>query len=385
MFEFRRVPHEKQALEALMQVGCKTQISLVRNLANEPFPLQMKTRAAIGLGRDLAQHFCSYEGAVDLTHDAYWREVVGPRYGLSSPEERSPGYRLVRVAFEGDEIWIEIMSANHLTFSLVGEAWDLVARAERLQRFVTLVGRQLAFAYDEKLGFVATQVSLIGTGLRIRTWMHLNALSRYHLLPQLANAMEALGIYVEMEEERLPDGHLYILFNRGAIQAPVQAIVAQFCEGLKLTAWHEMNARYRFVHDHPYELRDLLDGILALCAGRRLFSEREASFILSDLQMARSVKVFTGASLKSLFAFAPWFLVMQEALLPHLMGAKTLEDWVRQAPPYFARYAGMQMAFCRGMWLRKYVKFTFAKSFLKWYTQSGEMAFEAAEKGCFKE
>jgi protein-arginine kinase/protein-arginine kinase activator protein McsA len=372
-------PREKE--EALKWVACRSQLSLVRNLAHELFPMQMKMRDAIRLGRELAHYFCEHEGGEDVTNDAFYSDIVSARYGLASKEDRTAAYRLVRLALDDEfVIWAEIMSANHLTFSVAREDANLEISAARLQAFVERLQGRFAFAMDAHLGVVAAQLSLMGAGMRVRTWMHLNGLVRYRLLEPLANAMEALGVYVEMEEGHVPDGHIYILFNRSSMEYPIVSAVHSFYKVLAKVAWHEMNTRRRFVYDHPHEVRDLLDGIRVQCETRKLFTEREAMHLLSDVMMALSVKILRAISLRRFFTTTFWFLGMQETLLPLFLPQYDLNNWMKRMPVYFRDMPEMMVAFSRGMWLRKHIKFDYDASFLEWCDLTMKLPKDEAEQ-----
>lgn len=363
---YTRVTNEETATTILSIIGCRTQISFVRNLANEIFPPQMKERDACRLARDLAQFFCDQYRAEDVTADEYWSSVVSDRYGLASKEDRTRAYRLVRIEGLYDfDLWIEIMSANHLTFSIAGSFWDFEVKVATLQGFVDAVGKKLAFAYDTKLGYLATQLPLVGSGLRIRTWMHLNALARYHYLNMLSNAMEALGVFVEMEDDTIPDGHIYILFNRSAIHAHPVEIVKSFRRALVLAAWHEANCRHRFYSERPFELYDILEAARAQFTSRHLLSERTALFALSDLQMAYSIQVVRSAYVRKLFQEEPWFCATREALLHFFIGPEMILMWAQILPPYIQKDQVLLRSAWRALWARKYAKFEYSKRFLK--------------------
>lgn len=357
----------EEALPTLSVVGCRTQMSLVRNLASEVFPPQMKARDAQRLGRELAAFFCSHYKAQDLTADPNFGKIVGPQFGLSMEADRGPAYRLVCVEdFKGCEIWIELMSANHFTFSMSGIFWDFEAKMAVLQSFVDEVGKKLAFAYDAKLGYLTTQMTLIGTGLRIRTWMHLNALYRYNYLEALSHAMEAFGVFVEIDEEdTLPDGHLFILFNRSAIHATTVEIVAAFEQALALAAYHEMTCRQRLYRERPFELYDSLEAARAQLSSRVLLSEHNAFQALSNLQVAVSLKIFKAEPIVKDFQENPWFWICHDTLFFLAAKPETFHAMWRGLPPSIREHRELSVSACRAIWFRKYATMTYTKNFLK--------------------
>lgn len=362
---FTRFKDAAEAASVLAVVGCRTQVSLVRNLAHEIFPPQMKEREAKRLSRTLAAFFRDTYEAEDVTEDRALKATVGPQYGLAAVADRGPAYRLLRVqSVERQVIWIEVMSANHLTFSITGIFWDFETRVEVLQAFVDAVGKKIAFAYDPAVGYLATQIPLIGTGLRIRTWMHLNALSRYRHLEALSNAMEAYGVFVEMEEDVIPDGHLFILFNQGAIHASPVEIVSSFWWALALVAHHEMKCRMRMYKESPYMFHDILETARAQMGLRHLLSEREAFHALSDIQMAASVRVFKAGTIQKLLGATPWHWAVQDNLLLASVGEAYQRAVWETLPPSLQRDYPLSLMALRARWARQYAQFTYTKHFL---------------------
>ena len=180
-----------KASEENLPLFCvKTQISFVRNVSGAPFPLRMAPQAAKALGKQLAAWVAKFVArAEDLTEDALLADAGEVVYGLTPRKERGPGYRLLRLtSSDGLVVWCELMSANHLTFSVCGDFLDFGARTEALRHFVDALAEPVGFAYDERLGYLTAQTSLVGTGLRIRSWMHLGGLAHFGYLRELCNA-----------------------------------------------------------------------------------------------------------------------------------------------------------------------------------------------------
>jgi hypothetical protein len=57
---------------------------------------------------------------------------------------------------------------------------------------------------------------------------------------------------------------------------------------------------------------------------------------------------------------------MQETLLPLFLPQYDLNNWMKRMPVYFRDMPEMMVAFSRGMWLRKHIKFDYDASFLEW-------------------
>lgn len=295
--------------EANLRLFCvKTQISFVRNLTAAPFPPRMAARPAKALAEKAQERLAQLVAKVeDCTDDAFLLDAGEALHGLAPRKERGPGYRLLRLtAHNGFEAWCELMSANHLTFSINGDFLDFGARTEALRRFVDGLAEPMGFAYNARLGYLTAQTSLLGTGLRIRSWMHLGGLAHFGYLRELCNTAELKGTYVELEHpDAPPPGCLLILFNRFSLGARAVDIAEGHRDFLLRVSEQETAARWRLVRDEPFVFLDVLSRAKAALRNATMMGENEALDLLSDLRIALTTGAATARKLDPL---APgWF------------------------------------------------------------------------------
>lgn len=327
----------------------RTQISLVRNLASEHFPLRLKEREAKRLGAHLAGVLVDRYGGTDVTRVKEITARAEKRYGLTEKSMRGPGYHLVmfeKVA-KGRTIWCETMSANHLTFSITGAIEHLEEKAELLRSFVERLEETFTFAFHPKYGYLATQIPLIGTGLRIRSWMHLPGLVYRHHLTHLCNAGEAGNVYVELDEDgKPPAGNVMILFNRTAIKSSVQKTVAHFEHFLLDVVKREVEARVKLRNDEPHLMQDIVLRARGVTS-RMLLSEGELIAALSDLRFAISAQVISDLPFNF---FSPYVFELfsdemfdkyWEEQYPGLLGSVQLLEGEREQHAYSALRAAL--------------------------------------------
>lgn len=355
-----------KASEENLPLFCvKTQISFVRNVSGAPFPLRMAPQAAKALGKQLAAWVAKFVArAEDLTEDALLADAGEVVYGLTPRKERGPGYRLLRLmSSDGLVVWCELMSANHLTFSVCGDFLDFGARTEALRHFVDALAEPVGFAYDERLGYLTAQTSLVGTGLRIRSWMHLGGLAHFGYLRELCNAAEAKGTYVELEHpDNPPPGSLLILFNRFSLGARAEEIAERHRAFLLRVSEQETEARWRLIRDEPFVFLDVLNRAKATLKCATLMSEAEALDLLSDLRIGLTSGMITARRVNPLVP--GWFDDVREGVffnkhgrllrrrlpLPH--DVDTFTPWRDDA--------------LRAAWMRPLSSFTFSKELVEW-------------------
>lgn len=300
---------DKKVLAQVKQSVCTcVQAAFVRNVKGWHFPERMKDGDRERLGARLVEQVRrtvpDFEDVRDLEDMEDW-EVVAEMAHLTPVESRRAGYHLLYLPrrIGGLYCFCEVMSANHLTFTVVGrflavdEALLLQVVAE-LQQIVDAVGNEVDFAWSERLGFQTTQLSLVGTGFRLRTWMHLAGLIHFGHLHELYNAVtfreldldvEGIGPNTPVQMPMIVPGNIYILFNRKTLGQSVEACTRDFCAALAMIVEQEQLARRRLKFDEPFILLDIVRRMAAALDAGLMMGAEEARDCLSDFYLAWSI------------------------------------------------------------------------------------------------
>jgi protein arginine kinase len=360
-------PNPADEHDELQMICLKTQISLVRNVTRYPFPTQNTRKNAVPVESWLKQ-LAKVHPYEDLTRDEAMFPIAAIRYGLAPTEDRHEAYHLLRFTptFNGEavSVWCELMAGNHFTFSMTGIALDLVERVTFLEAFVDQFASVLDFAYDEQFGYLTSLPTLTGTGLRIRSWVHLPGLTAMNYLPQLVRAAEVKGVLTEyMPDEEPPPGDLFILYNRFSLNLPVSAIVRDYKTFLKRVAHQELRARMRMAYDRVANLYDELNRTLLLCQHANIIPEREALNLLSSYWLGCSCGALTpikGAE----YAFSNCFDLVRDDLCPQSLLTSDQPYDLTKLPSIFRNEYLLNYDILRALWLRKIAESTFTKAFL---------------------
>jgi protein arginine kinase len=360
-------PESHAAEVALKTICLKTQIVLVRNVAQYPFPTQSTRATTVPIQVWLTQ-IADIHPFDDLTDDLAFAHIAEHRYGLADVEERHPAYRLLRFQVACDSgirtFWCELMACNHFTFSVTSTELDFNEAVADLERFTDRFAEVFHFAYDEQFGYLTSQPTLTGTGLRIRSWIHLSGLASLNYLPQLCRAAEVKGVLTEyMPNEEPPAGDIFILYNRFSLNLPTDAIVRDYKAFLLRLARQEMRARMRLAHDRVAHLYDELLRALLLCRHALIVPEREAQNLLSSY--------WTGCSCGALepiddpaYAFNDCFDSVRDALCPQSLLNLETPHALGSLPPICRQEYLLNYDILRALWLRKLSEAKFTPAFL---------------------
>ncbi len=341
-----------------------TQLSLVRNLSGMPFPARMSDKMLHAMGDRLAERIIEVAGAEDVTDDTELALIGETLYGILPASERKPGYHLLRLPQSTERLafWCEVMCSNHLTFSVSGHYLDSEEPHQMLAELVRDVEKKIPFAYDENLGYVTAQLSLIGAGLRIRSWLHLAGLTHFNYLQELVNAAEAAGILVEMEEGNAPPpGCIFILFNQHTLGRSARDIVSGFDRFLVQVVKQESLARERLALDETYLLLDRLVRAQAILGASLMMCEAETLDVLSDLRLGADVGALTKCKMNPLAE--DWFEMMHDEVFC-VRFSTLLEDRLL-LPAQVMDSPQWRLDAYRATALRLFAEYDISKKFLK--------------------
>ncbi len=343
----------------------RSQLSLVRNIHGEPFSSKLKPRAAKALGKRLTETVIEVLNAEDVTDDQVLMEMGDTLYGLLPKQERSAGYHLLRIPVKTGtlkaDIWCEVMCYNHLTFSICGAYFDFKRALRVLQKVVDQLEDHLPYAYHERLGYLSAQLTLTGSGLRVRSWMHLGGLAHFNYLRELANAGLHYGVLIEhTQTEILPPGNLFILFNRYSMRWTAEETVMRYQAFLEEVIRQEAQALMRFFYDEPYLMLDALIRVQTTFKSALLVSEQEALDLLSDLRIG----VVSGAAQAEFNVLASdWFDLFKGPLFYPILGHRLSLSQV--LPPHIQCFAEWRDGALRANALRSFADFTISDELIR--------------------
>lgn len=358
------------ACRGVQDIVLKTQLSLVRNHPEHPFPQHMTRREGLAFAEELCERVKSLFGAEDVTDDPLTSDIAETYFGLSPLSRRGPFYRLLRKALgRGSYFWIEVGAMNHLTFSVLCEHDAMPQQAEALWGLVSLYERRYPFAYAQPWGYLSAQLSFAGTGFRIRTWVHVPGLSHFDQLTQLCNAAERYGCLVEIDgpEDEAPPGNLAILFNRSTMDAPVAEIARRHRRFLGMLCDAEDQARRRLRLDFPFVLYDRVKRMRGLLRDAEMLEPDEALDVLSAYRLGIATGALKGREAKAGFPHFWFESVWDGPMIREMECRMTPEEQtmlVQAMPPGVERH-GYQHSCCRVQWLRMLITVRLDPAFVR--------------------
>lgn len=179
-----------------------TRVRFARNLKNFPFKdkishiqqlaLNNSVRLALenaNLG-DNGFEFIYLEDLSDLQQLSLVEKHIVSHNFIEEPKNKT-------VALTRDYgISIMINEEDHIRIQALSSGLNLKQAFEVCNHVDDLLSEQLDYAFDEKLGYLTVCPTNLGTGLRASVMLHLPALERAQIIPQLISTVSKLGLTI---------------------------------------------------------------------------------------------------------------------------------------------------------------------------------------------
>lgn len=354
--------------EAALQAICfKTQISLVRNSNMMPFKGFASSNDTLAIVGNWVQILQRHHGFKDVTKEADLARIAEQQYHLTPEQFRSPLYRLLRLDYSPVcSIWCELMTGDHFKFSLVTASLDFAEYAQLLESISDATAKALDYAYDPELGYLTADFTLVGTGLRINSWLHLWGLKIDSLIEQTFNAAEVKGVSVKPSNLYLHDASCIFRFsNRFTLNLPPQQILHDYKTFLLRVADQEMFARMREAYDNIDHCYELLSRIRFFCKEANLISSEEALYFLSTYWAGRAIGLIEPLN-PDAYDFTDCFDNVSDTFIAQMLTTKEKTAARKLLPRAFhARLKRNDPELLRALWLRQLADFSFNLDFYK--------------------
>lgn len=238
----------------------------------------------------------SMEAVVFSEISALDRQILMEKH-LMSPEHaaRSDAYQGLMVNAEGS-LSSMINEEDHLRIQCVLPGLQVDEAYHLADRLDDEFEKTLDYAFDERLGYLTSCPTNVGTGLRVSVMVHVPALQIsgqgahiYQNITQLGIAIR--GLYGEGSQAA---GNLFQLSN----QVTLGQSEAEICNYLQTIAGQivaqERIMREKLARQMPYQMADRVGRAYGILAHARLISSSEAMALLSDLRLGVEMGILSG-------------------------------------------------------------------------------------------
>lgn len=290
-----------------LDVVISTRVRVARNIENYKYPSLMTIEESDELTSEILNAIKDSNEEVNYKFNRI--RDLNPRERLVFIEEHliSPGLiqNLDKSSFlirNDERATIMINEEDHIRIQTLfsglklKEAWDLCSKID------DNLEQKIDYAYDEKLGFLTSCPTNVGTGLRASVMVHLPCLSMTGHINTIIEALRKVGLTVRglYGEGSEALGNLYQISNQITLGESEEDIIVKLNKVISQIVARERNTRRYLMETKALELEDKIYRSLGILTHSRLMSSKEAMNHLSNIKLGWELKLIQNVKLKEI-------------------------------------------------------------------------------------
>jgi protein arginine kinase len=188
---------------------------------------------------------------------------------------------------KGKDIYGITHDIDHLRLVAYRSGLDIRAAHSDAGELDSLLEDHLDFAASLDMGYLTTQVTNIGTGLKGSVMLHLPALSRSGLMDRATKAVIQIGFEVKgfFDDDEASLGNIYQIANQYSFGETEQEILEKLENVTAQVVNYERKVREESVEKKRLELEDEIFRAYGILGSCRLITAKEAIELLLQLRL----------------------------------------------------------------------------------------------------
>ncbi|MBC2582536.1 protein arginine kinase [Clostridium sp. DJ247] len=270
-----------------------SRIRLARNLNDTPFPHKLSVEGGKEVVNLIEDAFYTSSHTSDEFKTNYlWKkdsienEIFLERHLIS----RTLLEHYNKAAFildKNETTGIMINEEDHVRIQCITSGFNLEEVYDVSNKIDNLLEEKLTYAFDERLGYLTSCPTNIGSGIRASIMIHLPALSLNNKMTGILNAVSQLGMTIRglYGEGSKAEGNIYQISNQVTLGLSEEEIVNNLKAVVSQIINQENITRETFFTNYKYELEDKIYRGLGILKSSVLLDIEECLKLLSDVRL----------------------------------------------------------------------------------------------------
>lgn len=269
-----------------------SRIRLARNLEGIPFPPRAGSSAMkqsldlVSEAVEKSKCFKDFYGYGMENISAAERQILVENYLISPAFAETKNGRAVYIDSAGSTS-IMVNEEDHLRMQYITSGLQLEKAWDKINEVDDCLEKNLDYAFNDNLGYLATCPTNVGTAMRVSVMLHLPVLAMTNFIPKIIPMVVKLGLTVRgiYGEGTEISGGFFQLSNQvslglteGDILGKVKGITLQIVE-------QENNARKELKQGARLQITDRIHRAFGILKNAYLVSSQEALELLSMLRL----------------------------------------------------------------------------------------------------
>ena len=235
-----------------------TSVHLVRNLREFPFPQMLSLQDKLKVNSIIkdAASFTDYNfNYLEMKMLSQYEVVSLAERHLISPEFASSRDGRALLITDDEAVSVMLNEEDHIRFQVMYAAFSLDEAYRTANEIDNALSKKLNFAFDERIGYLTQDPTIIGTGMKASVVLHLPGLAGLMQIPKLISTVQKLGLTLRGSygEGAAAKGDLFRLSNSITLGISEKAAIENLKSIALQIAAQERSAREEILKSNATE------------------------------------------------------------------------------------------------------------------------------------
>ena len=264
-------------------------IKIFRNIQGYKFPISLKVedgRNLCKIIKETLQSSIKNLKFINLWENEGKLEVYKEKGIVTNSLIKNSGFSSFAIN-DNETFSVIINEKEHLGLQFKNNGNNIEEMYKYIDQVDNLIEEKLNYLFDDNLGYLTSDISNIGTGLKVSTTIHLPILSINDKVTNLLSELNKTGITLEgmYGEKGQSYGNMYVVSNKVTLGVTEEEIISKLQNAVKFIVNEENKAREQMLNDYGKELEDKVFRAYGILKNARILKWIEALDLLSDLRL----------------------------------------------------------------------------------------------------
>lgn len=309
--EFRRdtMPKWVKEIGPESDIAISSRIRMARNIESMPFPNDLNEAQSKNI-LEMVHHTItnansSFKKEFELIEMNRQDKIERLNYiekHLISPalaQNTTGGAALIN---KEETISIMVNEEDHIRIQCLLPGLQLTECLDLGNKIDDLLEESIRYSFDEKLGYLTSCPTNVGTGVRASVMLHLPALSLTGYINGVFNVASKIGLAVRgiYGEGSQYTGNIYQISNQITLGPPEEELVSTLHDVTMQIIQNERAVREHLLASKNIELSDRVFRAYGILKSARLLTSTEAMQLISDLRLGVNLNLIQDVSIEKI-------------------------------------------------------------------------------------
>lgn len=286
-----------------------SRIRLARNFEEYPFPIALMKSKSKEVVEKVADAVNSSSEALKNEFELKDLENILPldrqilmEKHLISPNLISNASKAGVLINRDESISIMINEEDHIRIQCLLPGFQLDKAWELADNIDNLLEERIKYAFHEKLGYLTSCPTNVGTGIRASVMVHLPALTMTGYINRILQAANQIGLAVRgmYGEGTEFTGNIFQISNQLTLGRTEEEIIGNLKDVSRQIIQKEKDARGTLLDNNKLQLEDKVFRSYGILTNARMLTSQEAMKLISDVRMGIDMGIINSINSESL-------------------------------------------------------------------------------------